>query len=102
MLQSMLCIPLGYFLGSVNAASIIAWIIGRVDMRDVPDGRISASEVHHKLGLVPFFLADPVRRTFGHVRRAGSQLPQPGKPEHRDVSRVSRFSRTQLVYVPET
>jgi glycerol-3-phosphate acyltransferase PlsY len=56
MLQSMLCIPLGYFLGSINAASIIAWIIGRIDMRKEPDGRVSASEVHHKLGLFPFFL----------------------------------------------
>jgi acyl phosphate:glycerol-3-phosphate acyltransferase len=56
MVQSMLCIPLGYFLGSINAASIIAWIIGRIDMRKEPDGRVSASEVHNKLGLVPFFL----------------------------------------------
>jgi glycerol-3-phosphate acyltransferase PlsY len=56
MVQSMLCIPLGYFLGSINAASIIAWIIGRIDMRKEPDGRISASEVHHKFGLIPFFL----------------------------------------------
>jgi glycerol-3-phosphate acyltransferase PlsY len=56
MVQSMLCIPLGYFLGSINSASIIAWIIGRIDMRKEPDGRISASEVHNKLGLIPFFL----------------------------------------------
>jgi glycerol-3-phosphate acyltransferase PlsY len=52
----MLSIPLGYFLGSINAASIIAWIIGRIDMRKEPDGRVSASEVHNKLGLFPFFL----------------------------------------------
>jgi glycerol-3-phosphate acyltransferase PlsY len=56
MVQSMLCIPLGYFLGSINAASIIAWMIGRVDMRNEPDGRVSASEVHNKLGLFPFSL----------------------------------------------
>jgi acyl phosphate:glycerol-3-phosphate acyltransferase len=56
MMQSMLCIPLGYFLGSINAASIIAWIVGRIDMRKEPDGRVSAAEVHHKLGLCPFVL----------------------------------------------
>jgi glycerol-3-phosphate acyltransferase PlsY len=53
---SIFCIPLAYFLGSINAASIIAWIFARIDMRKEPDGRISASEVHHKLGLFPFFL----------------------------------------------
>jgi acyl phosphate:glycerol-3-phosphate acyltransferase len=56
MMQSMLSIPLGYFLGSINAASIIAWIAARIDMRKEPDGRVSASEVHHKLGLLPFLL----------------------------------------------
>jgi glycerol-3-phosphate acyltransferase PlsY len=56
MVQSMLCIPLGYFLGSVNAASIIAWLVGRIDMRNEPDGRVSAAEVHNKLGLFPFSL----------------------------------------------
>jgi acyl phosphate:glycerol-3-phosphate acyltransferase len=56
MVQSMLSIPLGYFLGSINAASIIAWLIGRIDMRKEPDGRVSASEVHSKMGLFPFFL----------------------------------------------
>jgi acyl phosphate:glycerol-3-phosphate acyltransferase len=56
MVQSILCIPLGYFLGSINSASIIAWLVGRIDMRKEPDGRISAAEVHQKYGLLPFFL----------------------------------------------
>ncbi len=56
MMQSLICIPLGYFLGSINSASIIAWIIGRIDMRKEPDGRVSASEVYQKFGLLPFFL----------------------------------------------
>jgi acyl phosphate:glycerol-3-phosphate acyltransferase len=56
MVASLMSIPLGYFLGSVNSASIIGWLVGRVDMRKEPDGRVSASEVHNKLGLFPFFL----------------------------------------------
>ncbi|HSW59084.1 MAG TPA: glycerol-3-phosphate acyltransferase [Dehalococcoidales bacterium] len=56
MVQSMLCIPLGYFIGSINGASIIAWLIRRIDMRKEPDGRASAAEVYQKLGLVPFLL----------------------------------------------
>jgi acyl phosphate:glycerol-3-phosphate acyltransferase len=49
-------ILIGYGLGSVSSASVIAWIIAKVDMSKEQDGRISASEVYHKLGMAPFFL----------------------------------------------
>ena len=47
---------LGYLLGSFPSAFIVARLIGKIDIRSEPDGRISASVVHRKLGLFPFLL----------------------------------------------
>jgi acyl phosphate:glycerol-3-phosphate acyltransferase len=65
MVQTIISIPLGYFLGSINWASIIAWLVARIDLRQEPDGRISASEVHHRLGMLPFFLVVFLDALFG-------------------------------------
>ena len=49
-------ILIGYGLGSVSSASVIAWLVAKIDMTKEADGRISASEVFQKLGLAPFLL----------------------------------------------
>jgi glycerol-3-phosphate acyltransferase PlsY len=49
-------VVLGYLLGSFPSAFIIARLIGKIDIRSEPDGRISAAVVHRKLGLIPFLL----------------------------------------------
>jgi acyl phosphate:glycerol-3-phosphate acyltransferase len=50
------CIVLAYLIGSIPSACIFAYIFGGIDMRAEPDGRVSAAEVHHKLGKIPFAL----------------------------------------------
>jgi len=50
------CIVMAYLIGSVPAACIISYIFAGIDMRGEPDGRISAAEVHSKLGVFPFAL----------------------------------------------
>jgi glycerol-3-phosphate acyltransferase PlsY len=47
---------LGYLLGSIPSAYIIGRLIGKVDLRSQPDGRISASAVNKRLGVFPFLL----------------------------------------------
>ncbi len=49
-----LSIVLAYLIGSISAAWIVGRIAGNIDMRNEPDGRISAAAVHQKLGLAPF------------------------------------------------
>ena len=56
MLLALACIVLAYLIGSVSASCIIAYIFAGIDMRSEPDGRVSASEVHRKLGMLPFTL----------------------------------------------
>jgi acyl phosphate:glycerol-3-phosphate acyltransferase len=50
------CIVLAYLIGSISSACVIAYIFGGIDMRSEPDGRVSAAEVHRKLGKIPFAL----------------------------------------------
>jgi glycerol-3-phosphate acyltransferase PlsY len=47
---------LGYLLGSIPSAYIVGRLIGKIDLRSHPDGRISASVVNKKLGAFPFLL----------------------------------------------
>ena len=54
-------ILIGYGLGSVSSASVIAWLVAKIDMTKEADGRISASEVFQKLGLAPFLLVKEIR-----------------------------------------
>lgn len=49
-------IPLGYLLGSIPAAFIIGKLIGKTDIRSEGDGKISASAINRRLGLLPFLL----------------------------------------------
>jgi glycerol-3-phosphate acyltransferase PlsY len=43
-------------LGSIPSAYIIGRLMGKIDVRQEGDGRISASAVHKRLGVVPFVL----------------------------------------------
>ena len=56
MFLALACIVLAYLIGSISSACVIAYIFGGIDMRSEPDGRISAAEVHRKLGKLPFAL----------------------------------------------
>jgi len=56
LLANIAAVILGYLLGSFPSAFIVARLIGKMDIRSEPDGRISASVVHRKLGLFPFLL----------------------------------------------
>jgi len=49
-------VVLGYLLGSFPSAFMVARIVGKIDIRSEPDGRISASLVHRKLGIIPFLV----------------------------------------------
>jgi glycerol-3-phosphate acyltransferase PlsY len=49
-------IVLGYILGSIPSAYIIGRLLGKIDVRQEPDGRVSASAIHRKLGNLPFLL----------------------------------------------
>jgi glycerol-3-phosphate acyltransferase PlsY len=56
MLLALASIILAYLIGSVSSACIVAYLFGRIDIRSEPDGRVSAAEVHHRLGKFPFAL----------------------------------------------
>ena len=56
MINNAIAVILGYLIGSIPSAYIIGRLMGKIDMRQEPDGRISAAAVHEKLGVVPFLL----------------------------------------------
>jgi glycerol-3-phosphate acyltransferase PlsY len=56
LLNETIAVVLGYLLGSIPAAYIIGRLMGKIDVRQEVDGRISASAVHKRLGVVPFVL----------------------------------------------
>jgi glycerol-3-phosphate acyltransferase PlsY len=56
LLNETIAVVLGYLLGSIPSAYIIGRLMGKIDVRQEGDGRISASAVHKRLGVVPFVL----------------------------------------------
>jgi acyl phosphate:glycerol-3-phosphate acyltransferase len=54
--MSLICIPIAYLLGSIPSAFIVGKYYGKIDIRDEPDGRISAAAVHRRVGLLPFLI----------------------------------------------
>ncbi|MCJ7828694.1 MAG: glycerol-3-phosphate acyltransferase, partial [Dehalococcoidia bacterium] len=56
MINEVIAVILGYILGSIPSAYIIGRLMGKIDGRQEGDGRISASAVHKRLGVVPFVL----------------------------------------------
>jgi acyl phosphate:glycerol-3-phosphate acyltransferase len=55
-LNPFLTILIAYLIGSISAATIVGRVAGGLDMRQEEDGRVSASAVYDKLGLIPFVL----------------------------------------------
>lgn len=53
-ISSLICLPAALLLGSIPSAYIVARIGGRVDIRDEPDGKISAAAVYRRVGLLSF------------------------------------------------
>lgn len=49
-------IPVAYLLGSIPSSYIVARLNGRQDIRDEPDGKISAAAVYRRVGLLSFLL----------------------------------------------
>jgi len=56
LINETIAVVLGYLLGSIPSAYIIGRLVGKIDLREEADGRISASAVHKRLGVVPFVL----------------------------------------------
>jgi len=56
LINETIAVILGYLLGSIPSAYIIGRLMGKIDVRQEGDGRISAAAVHRKLGVVPFVL----------------------------------------------
>jgi len=56
LVANIIAVILGYILGSISSAYIIGRLMGKIDMSREPDGRVSASAVHEKLGVIPFLL----------------------------------------------
>jgi glycerol-3-phosphate acyltransferase PlsY len=54
--MSLICIPIAYLLGSIPSAFVVAKYYGKIDIRDEPDGRISAAAVHRRVGLLAFLM----------------------------------------------
>jgi glycerol-3-phosphate acyltransferase PlsY len=54
LLNEVIAVALGYLIGSIPSAYIIGRLVGKFDVRQEGDGRISAAAVHRKLGVVPF------------------------------------------------
>jgi glycerol-3-phosphate acyltransferase PlsY len=56
LINEVIAVILGYVIGSIPSAYIIGRLMGKIDVRQEGDGRISASAVHKRLGVVPFVL----------------------------------------------
>ena len=54
MITSLFCVALAYLLGSISSTCVIGYLVGHVDMRSEPDGKISGAAVYRRLGLFPF------------------------------------------------
>ena len=55
-ISSLSCIPIALLLGSIPSAYIVAKLYGKTDIRDEPDGKISAAAVYRRVGLLPFIM----------------------------------------------
>ena len=51
---SLISLPVAYLIGSISSAYIIARVNGKIDVRDEPDGKISAAAVYRRVGLLSF------------------------------------------------
>jgi glycerol-3-phosphate acyltransferase PlsY len=53
---NIIAVVLACILGSISSAYIVGRFMGKIDMIREGDGRISASLIHEKMGVVPFLL----------------------------------------------
>jgi len=53
---SLICITIAYLLGSIPSAYLVARYNGKIDIRDEPDGKISAAAVYRRVGLLSFLI----------------------------------------------
>ena len=49
-------IPVAYLLGAIPSSYIVARFKGGQDIRDEPDGKVSAATVYRRVGLLPFLM----------------------------------------------
>ncbi len=54
---SLICLPIALLLGAIPSSFIVAMLAARIDIRDEPDGKISAAAVYRRVGLLPFIVA---------------------------------------------
>jgi len=54
---SLVCIPIALLLGAIPSSFIVAMLAAKIDIRDEPDGKISAAAVYRRVGLLPFVVA---------------------------------------------
>ena len=57
MFAGLITIPLGYLLGSIPSAVIVARLIGKVNLCNEGDGHISATAAYRRAGLAAFIIA---------------------------------------------
>jgi acyl phosphate:glycerol-3-phosphate acyltransferase len=55
-LFAVISVVMAYFIGSISASWVVGFLIGNIDMRKEPDGRVSAAALYGKLGHLPFLL----------------------------------------------
>ena len=55
-ISSLICVPIALLLGSIPCAYIVAKLRGKTDIRDEPDGKISAAAVYRRVGLLSFII----------------------------------------------
>ncbi len=55
-ISSLSCLPIALLLGSIPSAYIVAKLYGKTDIRDEPDGKISAAAVYRRVGLLSFII----------------------------------------------
>ncbi|MDD5398678.1 MAG: glycerol-3-phosphate acyltransferase [Dehalococcoidia bacterium] len=54
---SLICLPSAFLLGATPSSFIVAMLAAKIDIRDEPDGKISAAAVYRRVGLLPFIIA---------------------------------------------
>lgn len=54
---ALLSIAIAYLLGSVSSSYIVGRLAGNLDIRDEPDGHISAAIIYYRIGVLPYLLA---------------------------------------------
>jgi acyl phosphate:glycerol-3-phosphate acyltransferase len=54
LIQALLSVAIAYLLGSVSSACIVGRLAGNIDIRDEPDGCISAATIYYRIGKLPY------------------------------------------------